>query len=244
MADSSHVKNLENLKKERDFALGWGANYQPSHPDLDPAAMTALILSAEGMLNNVQDNRTPYRNATAACEDGFLLLTPLAQRIRRAAKASGCPQSFLDDLATPIRKILGYRAKPKKKDDPDTPVDESKDSVSASQLDRQSRIEHLDEARSLLESQSLYKPNETDLKTASIKVFSADLQAKVDAISATFVPFANSLDDRDDVFYINATNVYNTGTLFKEYVLAAFGRNSNEWNQVKGLQFRNLKRVK
>jgi len=57
----------------------------------------------------------------------------------------------------------------------------------------------------------------------------------VDAISTTFVPFSNALASRDDVFYTNAANVYKTGTFFKTYVESAFGRNSVEWNQVKGL---------
>ena len=59
-----------------------------------------------------------------------------------------------------------------------------------------------------------------------------------------FVPFSNALGSRDDVLYTNETNVYKTGTLFKTYVEAAFGRNSTEWNQIKSLEFRNLKRTK
>ena len=47
MADSSNVKNLENLRKCRDFAIGWDVNYQPSLAALDIAAMSALITAAE-----------------------------------------------------------------------------------------------------------------------------------------------------------------------------------------------------
>jgi hypothetical protein len=43
MAESGHVVNLNNLKKARDFATGWGAAYQPSNPDLDIAAMSAEV---------------------------------------------------------------------------------------------------------------------------------------------------------------------------------------------------------
>lgn len=244
MAETGHVLNVSNLKKAKDFAAGWGAAYQPSNPDLAIAAMSALAVAAEAMLDDVQVKKAPWRSATAACDDAFEVLTPLAQRIRRTAKASGCPQSFLDDLATPIRKILGYRAKPKKKDDPNTPQDESKQNNSAAQTSRQQRIEHLDEARALLEGQPLYSPNEADLKTLAIKNFSSNLQANVDAISTAFVPFSNSLDARDAVLYDDPTNVYKSGTAFKAYVEGAFGRNSGEWNQVKGLEFRNLSRTK
>ncbi len=244
MAETGHVLNVSNLRKAKDFASGWGGAYQPSNPDLAIGAMSTLASAAEAALDDVQVKKAPWRNATATCDDAFEALTPLAQRIRRTAKGSGCPQSFLDDLATPIRKILGYRAKPKKKDDPNTPQDESQQNNSAAQTSRQQRIEHLDEARALLEGQSLYKPNETDLQTGSIKDFGVDLQNKVDAISTAFVPYSNSLDARDAVLYDDATNVYKTGTAFKAYVEGAFGRNSGEWNQVKGLEFRNLSRTK
>ncbi len=165
-------------------------------------------------------------------------------RVQKAAKASGAPASFQDDLDTPARKIKGLRVAPAAQDDPNTPVDESKQSVSASQMSREQRIGHLDEMRLLLESQPLYAPNESELKTASLTTLAADLQSKVDAISTTFVPFSNALGSRDDVLYTNDTNVYKTGTLFKTYVESAFGRNSTEWNQVKSLEFRNLKRTK
>ncbi len=244
MAESGHVINVNNLKKARDFAVGWAGSYQPTNPHLDIAAMSALAVAAEAELDSVQSQKTPYRNATAAADDAFAGLTKLTVRVQKAAKASGAPASFLDDLDTPARKIKGQRATSAVKNDPNTPVDESKQSVSTSQMSRQQRIEHLDEMRSLLESQPLYKPNETELQTSSLKTLGVDLQTKVDTISTTFVPFSNALSSRDDVLYTNTSNVYKTGTLFKAYVESAFGRNSTEWNQVKSLEFRNLKRTK
>ena len=243
MAESGHVVNVNNLKKARDFATGWGGKYQPSNSQLDVGKMTTLVTDAETQLDSVQVTKTPYRNATAAADDAFAGLSKLTVRVQKAAKAGGAPASFLDDLETPARKIKGLRATPAVQDDPNTPVDESQQSVSASQMSRTQRIEHLDEMRSLLESQPLYKPNENDLKTASLQALSADLQTKVDTISTTFVPFSNALGSRDDVLYTNDANVYKTGTLFKTYVEAAFGRNSTEWNQVKSLEFRNYKRT-
>lgn len=244
MADSGHVSNLVSLKKARDIATGWGASYQPANPDLDLAAMVAQCTAAEALLNDVQAKKTPYRNATAAADDGFDPLSRLTTRIQKAAKASGSPASFLDDLDTPARKIKGMRAKKKKADDPSTPVDESKESVSASQMSRQQRIENLDEMITLLQSQTLYNPNETELKTATLKTLSADLQALVDNISTTFVAFSNSLAARDDGFYTDTASVINTGRMFKAYVESAFARNSTEWNQVKGLKFTDYKRTK
>ena len=243
MAETGHVINVGNLQKAIVFATGWAGNYKPSNAALEIGAMSALAVAAEAELDSVQTQRTPYRNATAAAADAFAGLRNLTVRIQKSAKSQGCPASFIEDLDTPARKIKGLRATPAVQDDPNTPVDESKQSVSASQMSRQQRIEHLDEMRSLLESQPLYKPNETELQTASLQALAVDLQAKVDAVTSTFAPFSNALASRDNVLYTNAANVYKTGTLFKAYVESKFTRKSNEWNQIKGLEFRDLKRT-
>lgn len=244
MADSGHVSNLVSLKKARDIASVWGGKYQPSHADLNLAALAAQCTSAEGLLDSIQAVKTPYRNATAACEDAFEPLSKLTTRVQKAVKASGCPASFIDDLDTPARKLKGMRAKPVAVNDPNTPVDESAKSVSASQMGRQQRIENLDEMRGLLDSQPLYNPNEPDLKVSSLKALSITLQTLVDNVSTTFATFSDSLAARDTGFYTDPTNVVNTGRLFKAYVESAFTRNSTEWNQVKGLIFTDFKRTK
>lgn len=244
MAETGHAINVANLHKAVQIAIGWGAKYQPSNPLISIVNMTAAATTADNSLDDVQTKTTPYRNATAAADDAFEPLSKLITRVVKAMKAQGVAASVIEDANTYARKIKGERATPKKKDDPSTPnVDESKSSVSASQMSRTQRIEHFDSLNSVLASQPLYKPNEVDLKLATLTAYSTDLKAKTDAITTTFVPFSNSLSARDEVLYTNDDSVVNTGKLFKTYVDAAFGRASNEWNQVKGLTFKELRRT-
>jgi hypothetical protein len=107
MAETGHVKNVENLQKAIGFATGWGANYAPSNPMLDIAAMTTLATTAEAALHNVQTNRTPYRNATAACDDLFDPLSKRTTCVMKALKASGVPDSVLEDGDTYARNEKG-----------------------------------------------------------------------------------------------------------------------------------------
>lgn len=243
MPETGHIKNVENLQKAVNFAAGWGGNYQPSNPILAVGAMTALVTAGGGQIDGVQTNRTPYRNATAAVDDAFKPLSNLTRRIMKAAKAQGVPASVIEDADTYARKILGERKTPAKVDDPATPdVDESQQSYSASQMSRTQRIENFESLRLLLEAQPLYKPNEVEFQIATLQTLTADLTAKTAAVDTTFVPYSNAMASRDDVLYINADSVYTTGTLFKAYVDYAFGRGSTEWNQIKGLTFRDLRR--
>ena len=243
MAETGHAINVANLKKAVQIATGWGAKYQPSNPLISIANMTTAAAAADDSLDDVQANTTPYRNATAAADDAFEPLSKLTTRVVKAMKAQGIAASVIEDANTYARKIKGERATPKKKNNPSTPtVDESKSSVSASQMSRTQRIEHFDSLNSVLASQPLYAPNEDDLKVETLKTYSNDLKAKTDAVTTTFVPFSNSLAARDQVLYTNDDSVVHVGKLFKTYIDAAFGRTSSEWNQIKGLMFRELSR--
>ena len=243
MAETGHIKNVENLQKAVNFAAGWGAAYQPSNPILAVAAMTALVTAGGGQIDGVQVNRTPYRNATAAADDAFKPLSNLTRRIMKAAKAQGVPASVIEDADTYARKVLGERKTAVTVDDPATPdVDESLQSHSASQMSRTQRIENFESLRLLFEAQPLYAPNEVEFQTDTMKTYKNDLIAKTEAVGTTFVPYSNGMASRDDVLYINADSVFTTGTLFKAYVDYAFNRGSTEWNQIKGLIFRDLRR--
>jgi hypothetical protein len=244
MAETGHAKNIENLKKARDFAAGWGSKYMPTNPILAVAGMTALIDNADNVTDDVQNAKTPYRNATSACDEAFAPIGKLSTRIIKGLEAAGVSALVVEDAKTYSRKIKGQRktAVPKPAVPGNLAVTESPTIHSVSQMSRVQLIEHLDSLRSLAEAQDLFKPNETDLKSNALHDYSDDLKAKTQAVGTTFVNFSNSLKDRDDVLYDNDVNLVATGKLFKVYVEAAFGRNSNEWNQIKNIVFKNYSR--
>jgi hypothetical protein len=243
MAEKGHAKNLENLKKERDYAVSWGAKYAPSNPVLLLTNLNAVITAAETVTDELQAARTPYRTATAAAEDVFEPVNKLITRVMNALAVSGVADSIVEDARTYARKIQGKRAAPAATDDPSTPdVDESQQSHSASQMSRAQRIENLDALILLLETQTLYNPNETDLKIDALQDLSADLKTKAQAVNPNFVPYSNKLGERDEIYYADGKGIVAIGNLFKKYVQAAFGSDSTEYNQVKGLEFKKVPR--
>ena len=163
MAEQGHAKNLENLKKARDFATSWGTSYAPTNPVLALANMNSVITAGETVADELQAARTPYRNATAAAEDAFDPLSKLVTRVMNALRISGVSDSVVEDAETYSRKIQGRRKEPAPEDDPSTPnVNEGQNSHSASQMSRAQRIENFDSLVSLLQSNdTFYKPNET-----------------------------------------------------------------------------------
>ena len=239
MSEKGHAKNLENLKKERDFALSWGAAYAPTNPVLLLTNLNAVIAAAEAVADDLQAARAPYRNATAAAEEAFEPLSKRVTRVMNALAVSGVSANVVEDARTYARKIQGKRATPAAVDDPATPdVDESQQSHSASQMSRTQRIENLDALVLTLETQTTYNPNEPELKLEALQDLSADLKTKTQAAQTAFVAFSNALGDRDEIYYADATGVVTIGNLFKKSVQAAFGSDSVEYNQVKGLEFK------
>ncbi|HQU84505.1 MAG TPA: hypothetical protein PKY59_15310 [Pyrinomonadaceae bacterium] len=242
MSEQGHTKNLENFKKEYHFAVSWGTKYAPTNSLLILRTMLAQIAAGEAAMDAIITARTPYRNNVAAAQDAFLPLNELTTRIINAMKGAGIAASVIEDAKTYTRKIKGQRKTPKPKDDPNSPdFDESEKAHSAAQLSRTNRLENLEALLDLLGSQSLYNPNEDEINMTDLTAYLADLKAKTEAVQTSFVNLSNKYADRNAIFYDEETGIVAVGTLFKRYV-ESFGRNSAEWNQVKGLRFKKIGR--
>jgi len=155
----------------------------------------------------------------------------------RMAKASGADKPVLDDLNTYRRKLSGQRKSKVPKDNPNTPENEANKSHSASQMSYDNQIGNVDAMIALLSNISSYKPNEDELKMASLQAFVAELRAANDAVSTNFVPFSQARGVRDEVLYTGKDCVVNTALLAKAYVSAAFGSQSALYKNIKGLRF-------
>lgn len=242
MSEQGHAKNLENLKKEYHFAVSWGVKYAPTGALLDIDKIEAQIASGEASMDAIITARTPYRNNVAAAQDAFAPLNELITRIINAMKGASIAASIIEDAKTYTRKIKGQRRTPKPKDDPNSPdFDESEKANSVAQLSRTNRIENFEALLDLLGSQSLYNPNESDLKLTALSAYLADLKAKTEAVQESFVNLSNKYAARDAIFYDEETGIVTVGGLFKRYV-ESFGRNSAEWKQIKGLKLKKIGR--
>ncbi len=169
----------------------------------------------------------------------FEPLSDLIMRVVAAAAVSVNDQLFSNDLRTIARKSLGRRAKSKVKDDPATPdIDESKQSISASQMTFDSRIANFEELINLLTSSGSYKPNEDDLKISALETMLADLKAKnTAAVNAQNEARAARIN-RDNVLYNDSDGIVALANLVKKYVKSLFGIGSPQYKQLTALQFK------
>jgi hypothetical protein len=240
--ESGDLKLIGNFRKLIDL-ISADANYKPSNATLMPAALNAQHASALTAAHDVPAKLTLNMAAISDREAAFEDLGPRITRIHGLAKASGASKQQLEDLNTFRRKLISKRkAKPKAASEASgeasTSQPQAEKAHSSAQGSYDNQVGHVRGYLGALSGLSSYNPNEADLKLPALNGFVDDLQAKNDAVSATFVPLSQARGIRDQLLYQADNSVVNTALLAKEYVKGAFGIKSQLYKQIKGLEFR------
>ncbi|MBX3297784.1 MAG: hypothetical protein KF762_18965 [Acidobacteria bacterium] len=236
-AETGHAKNVENFATLIAIVEGFGAEYQPSNAALEVAEMQVQLAAAEASLVAVTDALMPHKTAVNERETAFASLRPLVTRVVNAYRATGADQNRIDDALTFARKIQGRRAKPKPKDDPNTPEDESERSHSASQQSYTQLVANLENLIAVLGQDSAYAPNETVLQLASLTNYATILKNANAAVSSTRPAVVNARIARDRTLYGDPGGVFYTQKLVKAYVKALYGAASPQYDAINGLHF-------
>ena len=239
MSETGHTKNVSNFAQLISYVVAYGANYNPSNPLISLRNLQSKLLAVQTAVNDLMPKASAETVAVNERQTAFDNLQKIVPRILAAADASVTDRLFSDDLRTIVRKLQGRRASAKVKDDPDTPnVDESKQSVSASQTSYDNQVGFFAELIDLLKTNTAYNPNETDLKTTSLEAMLADLQAKNAAVMTTSVAARTARIARDEVLYNNTDGIKELADLVKKYVKSLYGTTSPQLKQLQALKFK------
>lgn len=239
MSEKGHAKNLENFKRLNSAAVSWGVKYAPTNPLAKLPNLDAVIVNAEDAMEAVRAAFLPRKQVISERADAFENVDKLIRRSMNMLASSGVEQSKVDDARTFARKFYGERQSAPAKDNPETVIDESAASHSASQQSYTQKVEHLENYLGVTALEPLYAPNEADLKQTAMQAVLSDLKAKNEAVIAA-APYDNALDNRDAVFYAAKTGLVDVAKAVKQYVKAAFGADSAEYNQIKDLEFKTV----
>jgi len=238
MSEKGHAKNLENFKRLQSAAVSWGIKYAPTNPAAKLPNLDAIIVNAGDATDAVRTSFLPRKQVISERADAFEPLDKLIRRSMNMLASSGAEQSVIEDARTFARKIYGERSNPAPADNPETAIDESAASHSASQQSYTQKIEHLENYLGVIALEPLYAPNEADLKLTALQAVLNDLKAKNDAAIAADTSYDNALDNRDAVFYADKTGLVDVAKAVKQYVKAAFGADGAEYSQIKDLEFK------
>jgi hypothetical protein len=239
MNEAGHAKNVANFANIVSIIASFGAVYNPSLPPIAPTALKASEGSFEAAMAAVTPKESAETIAVNARQEVFEPLSALVTRIASAAAVSVNDELFSNDLRTLARKLQGRRASAKLKNDPSTPaVDESKQSVSASQMSFDNRIANFEQLINLLDTRGSYNPNENDLKLSALEARLADLKAKNTAAVNAVNEARAARIARDTILYNDADGILALANLVKKYTKSLFGAQSPQYRQLSAIQFR------
>lgn len=242
-SETGHAKNVDNFEDVITYCDGYGSQYDPTKAALKLPALNTQLSDAQNGLSLVNSALPPWINAVNARELAFEPLNKLTTRVINALDACDVDNLIVKDARALVRKIQGKRAKPKKKDDPSTPEDESLESISASQMSFDMRIENFAKLIDLLKAQPPYVPNETDLTVVSLSALLVILRKKNKDVTTALTSLSNARIARDTVLYKVDKGLIYIAADVKKYVKSVFGGTSAEYKQMSKLEFKKPSKI-
>ena len=234
-SETGHAKNVANFQDLIEFVTGYGATYNPSKNSLKLPQLVALKATAETKLTDVISKNTAYNNKVNERMVAFSNLKSLSTRLVNALQTTDATTQTINDAKTFNRKMQGKKASASQTPtDPNAPAPKT---ISTSQQSYDQLIQHLAGLKSVLEEESSYTPNETDLQVATIDAKIADLTAKNTAVSTAYTNISNSRISRNETLYTSDNSIFETASEVKKYIKSVFGASSPQYNQVSGIKF-------
>ena len=235
-SEVGHAKNVANFQDLIEFVTGYGATYNPSKNSLKLPQLVALKATAETKLTDVISKNTAYNNKVNERMVAFSNLKSLSTRLVNALQTTDATTQTINDAKTFNRKMQGKKASASQTPtDPNAPAPKT---ISTSQQSYDQLIQHLAGLKSVLEEESSYTPNETDLQVATIDAKIADLTAKNTAVSTAYTNISNSRISRNETLYTSDNGIFETASEVKKYIKSVFGASSPQYNQVSGIKFK------
>ena len=234
-SETGHAKNVANLQDLISFVIGYGATYNPTKNSLKLAELNALVAISQTNLADVITKNTAYNGKVNDRVIAFKDLKSLSTRLINALQTTDATTQKVADAKAFNKKMQGVRAKAiTTPTDPNTPAPTT---ISTSQQSYDSQIQHLAGIISVLESETSYAPNETDLQIATLTAKQTDLTAKNNAVANAYTNVSNSRISRDTTLYATTTGLFDIATEVKKYVKSIYGATSPQFAQVKGIEF-------
>ena len=238
-SEIGHAKNVANFQDLIEFVTAYGATYNPSKNSLKLPQLIALKASADATLADVITKNTNYNNKVNERITAFSGLKSLSTRLVNALQTTDATTETIGNAKTFNRKMQGKKASSSQTPtDPNTPAPTT---ISTSQQSYDQLIQHLSGLTSVLEAETSYTPNETDLQVATLQTKIADLTAKNTAVATAYASISNSRIARNETLYSSSTGLVETANEVKKYIKSVFGASSPQFAQVKGIQFKIIK---
>lgn len=239
ISETGHAKNIANFQDLIAFVEGYGATYNPSKEALKLPQLNTLLATSQTNLAEVVTKNTAYNDAVNNRIIEFSPLKGLATRMVNALEATDATNEKINNAKVFNRKLQGKRASQSPaQPDPNTPAPNT---ISASQQSYDQQIQHFANLIAVLQTEASYTPNETELTIVNLTAKQDKLTVKNNDVSVAYAGVSNARITRNKTLYNQDSGLVDTAGEVKKYIKSVFGTTSQEYAQVKGIQFKKVK---
>lgn len=237
ISETGNAVNISNFKKGIDYCASLGADYAPSNTDLSVANMTTLWTAAKTEQELVNTVLVASKDPINARE---ILFEPLDKTVTSAlnnlksTKASAQMKKDAKGLADVIR---GRNKHAKKL--PDGSL--NPDFISTSHQSYVMKTDNFQKFVELLNSESLYAPNEVEIQIVTLSGLLGSMQAANDTIGTIIAPLANARISRNEKLYSETGSIWKVFGECKSYISGKYGAKSAQAKYMNALKFRKEK---
>ncbi len=233
----SHSKNMQAFGKLTGICTGLGGNYNPGQQNLQVNAMTTMLNIAQQIGEEVKEAQYAYDFATNQRVEGFRGIRHLSSRIYGMLKASGIDLATLEDARNSKRKIWGLRTPKPLAVATENAEAEKKATAFTYGRDFAAIASYFAKLTNVAVMEGKYQPNEPDLTVVSLVTKLEQLQTLNQAVTEAEIRLEKARRERNNVYYLNESNLIDTALTTKLYIRSAFGYKSQEHQDVMKLKF-------
>lgn len=242
ISETGHAKNVANFQDLISFCQGYGSAYNPTKENLKLPQLQALYQLALDKLNATKTQKTAFDIATNERRNAFANLKTLSTKIINAFAVSGADTLAINNAKSINKKLQGTSSKKTETAQKDLVDSSPSKTISTSQQSYDRQIDHLANMIQVLEQNTVYAPNENDLKVTSLQTKLSDLQTKNTNLINAYTSYSNAMIDRNQTLYNPLTGFIQTAKEVKQYVKSVFGATSPQYKQLTALEFKVIKK--
>jgi len=231
----SNVKTVGTYEGFVQLCSGYGG-YNPGSPNLTLSALQELSAKARQALTDLTVAKSAMNQATNDREIAFARLPKLVSAVSFALDASGASEQTMKD----IRVFLRQMSSRKKFRDP-IPSDQATPPVKSnrpfSQRGYEAMTNHVAQLVQLVSQETSYQPKELHLTVESLRNMVSTLRSHNARVQEARAAFGHARLHVHNVLYGETNSLVSTARTAKKYLRSVYGFNSNEYRQVRKMEF-------
>lgn len=237
MSETTEAKFIANFEALIAKVTALGARYNSPNVGIGVTALNAALANARALRTTYLEKLAAEDNVINLREAEFADVASLASRVTAFIESLGLPTDLVENARSIKRKLQGRRASEATPDNPATPEDESASNNSASQMSYDSRADNFSKLVELLQAQSTYNPNETEIQTVTLDSKLTNLLARNSAVINANAVVDSTRNNLDGLLYEDSNSLYTLAKQVKAYCKAALGADDLDYKDIASLEF-------